>query len=244
MLKPLLILLFLHTAISQVSAAELRIDGTSKETYERSLGAMIDSLNKRDMDAFQKGLINLIVTRYPPAKGAVGRQILRFLQPAIAAAPTTLNGITKSEILAHGRMVVTSLNNLKSPLLKCLRKKVVLTGAVIENDGKTDYLKFDVTNNLTWSVSGIIVKYTIQAKNSSIPWKMSLTAPSISGGVGPGETRSIRVAVSKLPSPRTDDVFTFVELYNVADPEKRLLLAEIQADGSTGEKSNRTCQDE
>ena len=52
------------------TAQDLTVDGSSQEAYERSAKAMADSLSEADREAFARGLINLIITRYPAAQGA------------------------------------------------------------------------------------------------------------------------------------------------------------------------------
>jgi hypothetical protein len=49
--------LFFHVA----HGADLKIDGTSKETFERSTKAMADTLSNADREIFASGLLNLIL---------------------------------------------------------------------------------------------------------------------------------------------------------------------------------------
>ena len=84
------------------------VDGSSKEAYERSVKAMADELSDEDKEAFGRGLINLIITRYPPATGAEGLAMLQFMQPAVEAAHITLDGVTRDEILAKGREIMAA----------------------------------------------------------------------------------------------------------------------------------------
>ncbi|MCG8690317.1 MAG: hypothetical protein MI806_03810 [Minwuiales bacterium] len=89
-----------------MSAEELRVDGSSKEAYARSIRAMQDSLAPEDREAFDKGLIDLAITRFYPEAVARNRELIHYLQPALDAAPTTLHGVTRAEILARGRAAI------------------------------------------------------------------------------------------------------------------------------------------
>ncbi len=155
------------------------VDGTSKETYEKSLKTMADQLSAADKEVFSKGLINLIITRYPPATGAQGLMLLQFMQPAIEASPVNMNGVTADEIMARGRELVAAQAQAASApapnadtngTLACLEKKVVISSPTFE---KGDYRlgsRFQVTNNLPYAIAGIWVDYRVKSDNRSVPW--------------------------------------------------------------------------
>ncbi len=69
---------------------------------------MEDSLAPEDREAFAKGLVDLAITRFFPEAVARNRELIHHLQPALDAAPTTLNGVTRAEILAHGRAAIAA----------------------------------------------------------------------------------------------------------------------------------------
>ena len=93
---------FLMATLSTASASDFRVNGTTKMTYDSSLKVMFDSLPQADQEAFRKGLLNLIVTEYPPAKGVAKKRLLQFVTPALNVAPTTMHGKSLSEILNRG----------------------------------------------------------------------------------------------------------------------------------------------
>jgi hypothetical protein len=94
------------------SAEELRIDGTSEESFAKSMSAIAKSLTPDEREAYKRGLMNIVLAHYPPAANAKGAALVSLINPAIKAAHTTLNGMTKDEIVARGREL------LKSPLLR------------------------------------------------------------------------------------------------------------------------------
>jgi hypothetical protein len=94
------------------SAEVLRIDGTSEESFAKSMSAIARSLTPDEREAYKRGLMNIVLAHYPPAANAEGAALVSLINPAIKAAHTTLNGMTKDEIVARGREL------LKSPLLR------------------------------------------------------------------------------------------------------------------------------
>jgi hypothetical protein len=89
---------------------ELRIDGRTQEAFSRSMNAIAASLTPGEREAYKRGLMNIILANYPPAAKAKGAALVAQINPALKAARATLNGMTKEEIVAHGREL------LKNPL--------------------------------------------------------------------------------------------------------------------------------
>jgi hypothetical protein len=94
------------------SAEELRIDGSSEASFARSMSAIAKSLTPDEREAYKRGLMNIVLAHYPPAANAEGAALVSLINPALKAAHTTLNGMTKDEIVARGHEL------LKSPLLR------------------------------------------------------------------------------------------------------------------------------
>jgi hypothetical protein len=103
--------LFVFNAMT-ASAEELRIDGSSEASFARSMSAIAKSLTPEEREPYKRGLMNIVLAHYPPAANAEGAALVSLINPAIKAAHTTLNGMTKDEIVARGREL------LKSPLLR------------------------------------------------------------------------------------------------------------------------------
>lgn len=226
------------------------VDGSSKENYEKSLKAMADQLSAADKEVFSKGLINLMITRYPPAAGAQGLMLLQFMPQAIEAAPVNMNGMTADEIMARGRALVAqaqapalSATPDASGTLACLSKKVLITSVTFE---KSDYSlgsRFNVTNNLPYAIAGIWIDYKIKSDNRSVPWAEEDFVMGISGGIEPGETRQLSTSFSLVSreTPMTAKVFMTVR--DVADPNKKLV---VKASGGVSgwpiDRSPKGCQ--
>ncbi|WP_143524032.1 S46 family peptidase [Rhizobium rhizosphaerae] len=227
------------------------VDGSSKENYEKSLKAMADQLSSADKEVFSKGLINLMITRYPPAAGAEGLMLLQFMPQAIEAAPVNMNGVTADEIMARGRELVAqarAAGALTTPpdangTLACVRKKVAIASATFEKGDYSLGSRFSVTNNLPYAIAGIWIDYKIKSDNRSVPWAEEDFVMAISGGIEPGETRQLSTSFSLLSreTPMTAKVFMTVR--DVADPDKKLVVK--AAGGVSGwptDRSPKGCQ--
>ena len=225
---------FLGFWASTANAQGITVDGSSQETYERSIKAMADSLSEADRDAFGRGLVNLIITRYPAAQGAEGSAMLQFLGPAIDAAHITLDGVPMSEILERGREIIaTEATPEADPvdvLRDCLQQRVLISNAVIERGSYGRTISLDVTNNLPWAIAGIRVNYVAMSDGRSVPWENNDFSLSISGGIEPGETRTIS-ATAFLSSEAPDELITTATVLDVSDPLERLLIKDVSVAG-------------
>ncbi len=246
-----LIVAFVFTILAwPLSAEEMTVDGSSKEAYERSIKAMVDRLPDEDKEAFGRGLINLIITRYPPAQGAEGLAMLQFMEPAMEAAHVTLSGVSRDDIVSKGREIMAkeaakeaALENDPSDVLRsCLQRKVVVSNAAIERGDYGRNIKLDVTNNLHWAIAGIRVEYVAMSAGRSVPWQKDDLSVSIRGGIEPGETRSIQTSASLFPGDAPDELLTTVTVLDVSDPLERQLVRDVTVIGWAEEKSPMSCE--
>lgn len=170
-------------------ADELKIDGTSKETFAKSVGAMTATLSAADKEVFQKGLMNLMVTKYPAAEGAEGLQMLAFMPQAIEVAHVTLNGYTRDQILEHGRKLAAAAASKvktvdsRAQVEDCLRKALPVTGAAVVKGDFGRSVRMSVTNNLKWAVSFLHIHYVVSTPGRSVAWVDKTFGGSISGGI-------------------------------------------------------------
>lgn len=249
-------LLFILLAFAHpVWADEFVVDGSTREAYERSIKSMVESLQDADQELFAKGVLNLILTRYPPAQGAKGLQALLFMQPAVESAHITLDGITREEILARGRELAAakearvSENDVSFPdaeatLRQYIQERVVLTNVVVEQGSFGHSIAIDVTNNLTWAIAGIRVGYTIMSAGRSVPWDQDDFALSISGGVEPGETRTVRASIRGIHSDAPTELVAKAKVLDVVDPQFRQLIRDVRVIGGnwSEETSDLPCE--
>ena len=238
----------LLTAIlcSPACADELKIDGTSKETFAKSVGAMAATLSPADKEVFQKGLMNLMVTKYPPAEGAEGLQMLAFMPQAIEVAHVTLNGYTRNQILEHGRKLgaasaakVKTVDN-RAQVEDCLRKALPVTGAAVVKGDFGRSVTMSVTNNLKWAVSFLHIHYVVSTPGRSVAWVDKTFGGSISGGIEPGETREVQTSAYDLPREAVN-LEVKAEVIDVADPQKRQLVGKTRYVNTPEELSPNKC---
>ncbi|NJM33462.1 MAG: hypothetical protein HC850_00815 [Rhodomicrobium sp.] len=249
MSKAIISIFFVCFSLAVVHAAEeLRIDGSSPESYERSVKAMANSLSAKDKEVFGKGLVNLIVTRYPPASGAKGLALLQFMEAAVKAAHVTLDGVPISEILARGKELAGAGNKDAASdseneiVRKCLQAKVTVDNATVKNAQFGHELRMDVTNNLPWAIAGIRMNYRVMSEGRSVPWLKNDMSLAISGGVEPGERRSVGASLQNVPAGAPTALIAEVEVLDVSDADERQLIRDVRVLGWAEEKSLKACQ--
>jgi hypothetical protein len=248
----LLIFFMLFFSLSNVHVANSRtIDGSSKDAYERSVKAMTEGMSKEDKEIFGHGLLSLILTRYPPAQGAKGFEVLQLMAPALEAAHITLDGLSLDEILAAGRKekeakeVKSAEQDGKSDNfptdLDCLQKRILLTKVKIEKSDFGRNLSVDVTNRLSWPISAVRIEYIAQSVGRSVPWHQHDFFLSIDGGIEPNETRTISTTAF-VSNEAPDDLNVSAVILDVADQKKRQFIKEVSVAGWSDEKTKFQCQ--
>ncbi|RUV62631.1 hypothetical protein EOA64_11370 [Mesorhizobium sp. M1A.F.Ca.IN.022.02.1.1] len=230
--------------VSVATADEMKIDGTSKETFAASAAAMAESLKPDEKEIFQKGLLNLIITRYPPAKGIEGLPLLAMMPQAMEVAHTTMNGVTKDEILERGRELATKAAAAKpdyAAIRSCLQRNVIVSKARIERTDFGPNIILDVTNNLPWAISFVHIGYKVTTPGRSVPWSDENFGMDVNGGIEPGETRSIATNAFGIPDIARN-LQTEAQILDVADAEKRHLVGEVKFVGHPEQLTPNGCK--
>ncbi len=231
-------------------AASGVIDGTTKESYERSLKAIADQLTPEEKEVFSKGLINLILTRYPPAADAKGLMLLQFMGPAVEAAHINMNGLSADDILKRGRQIMADQGNPNDPVAKeaitatvaCIASKVSVSGVTFEKGDFNYQSDFTITNHLPYAIAGIYITYQIKSDNRAVAWEDDKFVSAIPGGIEPGETRVLGHTFSLLSRDTPPDAKVTMQVVDVADPEKRLVSrSHGGVMGWPDEKSDKGC---
>lgn len=241
--------LALILAATPALADDLTIDGTSQETFEASVREMTEGLSDGDAKAFAAGLMNVILTEYPPAKGQEGLSILFFGEEATKAAPRTLNGKTRDEILERGRSLsgfnVAATDDQAASdqerVRECLRQAVVVADATVERRDFSPSLQLTIANRLSWPIAGIRFHYEIRTEGRAVPWAEDDTALAIAGGIEPGEVRTVGTSLMFMPSEAREPFDVKVTISDVADQDKRQLIGDVRIIDWGQEPSARTC---
>lgn len=243
----------LLVALPTTPVAAQVVDGSSDQAYEDSIRAMAESLDETQKERFEKGLVRTILDRYPPAAGAEGFQKLMFLDAAIKAAPRTLDGLGIEDILeaGGGSAADTPRGNSGEPgdsaeirvekERSCLREKLVISDIQVEKGSFGHDLSFSVTNGLDWAVAGLGFDYVVETPGRSVPWEKEHSFTSVSGGIEPGETRTITKMTAAIPSAAPDDLTATITIDDAVDAEERQLIREIGVIGWSDEISPLSC---
>lgn len=246
-----IILCFVFLTIGCDQSIAQSVDGSSKEAYERSLQKMVDSLREEEKEAWQEGLINLIIERYPPASGVTGFELFALLPAAVEAAPVTMDGVTFVEILSRGNAVLAKKREGKkqenkafderAEKVKCLQSKIVLSNPTLTSD--SSYARMDVYNGLDWAIAGLRVQYTILSEGREVPWDKGITVTSISGGIEPGETRNVSIYIGGVSrdAPK-NKLQPSILVLDAADAEKRLYVGDVRVIDWSEEATPNTCE--
>lgn len=232
-----------------VSAGELTIDGTSQESFEASIREMTEGLSDVDAKAFASGLLNMILTEYPPAKGQDGLSVLFFGEEAAKAAPRTLDGKTRAEIIARGRDLSDNEGagaggeeaSAQELVQQCLRQAVVVESAEIERGDFSKTLEVTIANHLPWAISGVRFHYEVRTEGRAVPWAEDDVALSIAGGIEAGEVRTVGTSLFSMPSEAREPFLITVTIRDAADQDKRQLIGGQQIIGWDSTPSTREC---
>jgi len=127
-------------------------------------------------------------------------------------------------------------------IAQCLRDRVTLGNISVErnryNLGRD--LTIDVTNELQWAISGVMISYEVRSEGRSVPWETDRASLSIPGGIEPGETRQV-TTTARVVSDAPDNLLVAAHVIDVADPDQRQLVRAIRVIGWSDEPSNLEC---
>lgn len=237
-------------ALSAIPASAQTVDGSTVESYERSVRAMVETLSEVDRAVFAKGMMNLIVTGYPAAAGVEGLALMSIMPAAVEAAHITLDGKSLEQIMERGRSLnAEALEATTSPapddptveLIACLNSTVAISDAMVEDGDYSTNLSITVTNGLDWAISAVQFDYTIATPGRSVPWLKDNVSLSISGGIEPGEQRTVSTGLYGLSAEAIKPLEALVTLTDVADQDQRLLVGERRVMGWPEEPSSFEC---
>ena len=226
--------------------SDLVVDGTSAESYERSIRQMADTLDESDKEAFARGLMNMILMEYPPARGKQGFPLLMMMNNAMKAAHVTMSGRLLSEILERGRSLPKSPDNSapvgdpdpSEAIRECLQRKVQISNVQIKSNTFQRDISVDVTNGLDWAIAGIRVTYEAYSKGRSVAWAKDDFSLSISGGIEPGEMRTLTTTAA-IANEAPETLIVKAKVLDVSDQFERQLIRDVRVIGWGDEKSDK-----
>lgn len=219
--------------------ADTIIDGSSQETFQKSIKEMIESYASSEMkQAFSKALLKKLWAKDPLTANLSGLARMAAIPQAAETMHITLDGVTQSEI---ERVILASVD-LKSSqdsdakkistepncdldehisiLVKDIKFKDELFGS-----GKRAEVTISITNTGPFAISAYAVSYSLKTEGRMVPWETDdFYFRSISGGIEPNETISDIVIIDELHDDRIRHPLSVsLEVVDVRDHQRRFL---------------------
>lgn len=206
------------------------LDFSTVETMQKSVEAVTKDMSPDDKKAFGQALLAILMEKNPvtgaaepglPQLMAMGQLGNKFYD----GMDVWMSGVTLDEVKAKATAIAakeaakedTATNaeaekKKKAEALEaqqqCLNDRIVISNVHV---GKGDYsnnLTFNITNNLSFAISGVQFEYVVKQEGRSVPISKDKSSFSVSGGVEPGETKSLSYYYS---GPMGEAGKTFVE---------------------------------
>jgi len=231
------------------------LDFSSDQALKSSLELAQEGMTATEREEFGKAFLRVLLSRHPATRDLEGLPALMAMAELgdkfFTSAEGAFDGITveiikeelgsyKSERVAMAQEAA-SVETSAEEMLSCLKSKVILSNPRFEGkDGS--WFKVDITNGLSWAIRGYHVTYTIRGDGRSVPVKEDDASSEISGGIEPGETRTVNVwAGANIEPYETTSIE--VSLINLFDPKNRRIIDNnINYIGRSPDLSPFTCE--
>lgn len=189
------------------------LDFSSVETMQKSVEEVTKEMSPADKKAFGQALLAILMEKNPvtgaaepglPQLMAIGQLGDKFYN----GMGVWMSGVTVDEVKAKATAIVAQeaakedvAANAEAEKQKeaevlatqqqCLNDRIVISNIHVEKGGYSNNLTFDITNNLTFAISGVQFEYVVKQEGRSVPISKDDSSLSVSGGVEPGETKSL-----------------------------------------------------
>ena len=221
------------------------LDFSSVETMQKSVEEVTKDMSPDDKKAFGQALLAMLMERNPvtgaaepgfPQLMAMGQLGDKFYD----GMNVWMSGVTIDEVKAKATAIATreaakadaianaeSEKQEKAEVLasqqKCLNDRIAISNIKVDEGDYSNSLTFDITNNLPFAISGVQFEYVVKQEGRSVPISKDDSSFSVSGGVEPGETKSLSYYYH---GPMGEPGKTFVEtrMINVFDAGELPLL--------------------
>ncbi len=206
------------------------LDFSSVETMQKSVKEVTKDMSSDDKKAFGQALLAILMEKNPvtgaaepglPQLLAMGQLGEKFYD----GMGVWMSGVTVDEVKAKATRIAVQAaakadadanaeaeKEEKAEALsaqqQCLNDRIVISNVHVEQGNYSNNLTFDVTNNLSFAISGVQFEYVVKQEGRSVPISKDNNSFSVSGGVEPGETKSLSYYYS---GPMGDIGKTFVE---------------------------------
>ena len=210
------------------------IDFTNTEKFQESIDEITEGKTDEEKEAFGVAMLRVLLSRHPETKDLEGFSAFRRMGELGESFFTTggeaFDGITsdiiEAEITnvtpqAETTIVTKDDTTTQAAILSCINEKVTLKNP--QFDDEQNRLIVDVTNNLNWPIRAYMFNYTIYGDGRIVPVVEDDTGGEISGGIEPGETKTISSPAYADITPYTT-ISIEVSIRNLFDVEKRSIL--------------------
>lgn len=240
-----LLLTLASPAIAWPWGGNNELDFSSVETMQKSVEEVTKDMSPDDKKAFGQALLVILMEKNPvtgaaepglPQLMAMGQLGDKFYH----GMGVWMSGVTVDEVKAKATAIATreaakadAAANAEAEKQKkaealaaqqqCLNDRIVISNVHVEKGDYSKNLTFDITNNLSFAVSGVQFEYVVKQEGRSVPISKDDSSFSVSGGVEPGETKSLSYYYH---GPMGEAGKTFVEtrMINVFDAVELPLL--------------------
>ncbi len=240
-----LLLTLARPALAWPLGANNELDFSSVETMQKSVEEVTKDMSPDDKKAFVQALLAILMENNPitgaaepglPQLMAMGQLGDKFY----AGMRVWMSGVTVDEVKAKATVLAAqkaakadAAANAKAEKKKkaealaaqqkCLNDRIVISNIHVEKGKYSQNLSFDITNNLSFAISGAHFKYVLKQEGRSVPINKDSVSFSVSGGVEPGETKSLSY---DYYGPMGESGKTFIEtrIINVFDAAELPLL--------------------
>lgn len=189
------------------------LDFSSVELMQKSVNEVTKDMSPDDKKAFGQALL-LILMEKNPVTGAAEPGFPRLMalgqlgEKFYDGMSVWMSGVTINEVKAKATAIAAQeaakadtaakaedekqkkLKTLASQQ-KCLNDRILVSNIHVEKRDYFNRLRFDITNKLSFAISGVHFEYVLKQEGRSVPIKKDDSSFSVSGGVEPGETRSL-----------------------------------------------------
>ena len=226
---------------------EQAVDFSSMETMQKSILDMGKGKTEAQRGELSMAFLRILISRNPLTKDQTGLGYLTALASLGEALYVNVGGaydgitlkVLEAEVAAFKTKSGDTVVGKKA--LACLQSKLVVGNPRFGKD--KNWGKFELTNNLGWTISSYNYHYTIFAEGRSVPLDEGGGWMSISGGIEPNETKTLGPWFgANFDLARAGHVKIEISILNVLDAKKRLVIAGRGVRGMAKELSPNKCE--
>lgn len=200
-------------AVAWPWGGENELDFSSVETMEKSVEEVTKDMSPDDKKAFGQALLAILLEKNPvtgaaeagfPQLMAMGQLGDKFY----TGMSVWMAGVTVDEVKAKATAIAAqeaakadatadaeAEKQKKAEALatqqQCLNDQIIISNIHVQKGDYSNNLTFDITNNLPFAISGVQFEYVVKQEGRSVPISKDDSSFSVSGGVEPGETKSL-----------------------------------------------------